>query len=152
MDSGYVYGLIDPRDLRIRYVGKTVQKVPVRVGQHLVSMYRDDSAKAEWLRELADENLIPTYVILAEVVAQELDENEKLFIDNLPDLLNEGYGHGGLKNAGSTEQRDRIWEYIEQADRSGHMPGPSEVAQKVGTAKSYAHQIIGEYKNANGRG
>ncbi len=57
-----------------------------------------------------------------------------------------------LKNAGSTEQRDRILDYIEQVEKSdGYLPGPSEVAQKVGTAKSYAHQVIGEYK-ANGRG
>jgi hypothetical protein len=57
-----------------------------------------------------------------------------------------------LKNYGSSEQRERILQYIDQTVLDdGYIPGPSEVAQNVGTAKSYAHQVIGEWKSDNGR-
>lgn len=57
-----------------------------------------------------------------------------------------------LKNYGSNEVRQEIMDYIDSTVlKEGYLPGPSEIAREVGTAKSYAHQVIGEWKDTNGQ-
>ena len=49
----YVYGLIDPRDYRVRYVGRTSQRMDKRLKQHIQAAQRGGKSPVyRWLREL----------------------------------------------------------------------------------------------------
>lgn len=49
----YVYGLIDPRDYRVRYVGRTSQRMDKRLEQHIGAAQRGAKSPVyRWLREL----------------------------------------------------------------------------------------------------
>jgi len=54
-----VYGLIDPRDGRFRYVGITEQSLERRVGDHMEQCPFDDTPRSLWLRQLRDDGLSP---------------------------------------------------------------------------------------------
>ena len=49
----YIYGLIDPRDYRIRYVGRTTQRMDRRLQHHLGQAKRCNPSQVyDWLRSL----------------------------------------------------------------------------------------------------
>jgi len=51
----YIYGLIDPRDYRVRYVGRTSQRMEERLAQHVNTAERSkrhSSPVYRWIREL----------------------------------------------------------------------------------------------------
>jgi hypothetical protein len=58
----FVYALIDPRDLRIRYVGRTERSVPERLGQHIKQT--TSGAIGLWLADLRSTGQQPSAVIL----------------------------------------------------------------------------------------
>jgi hypothetical protein len=61
----FIYGLRDPRDERIRYVGKTRRPLRARLNGHLGEVKRwPKSAKSEWIAELATSGLLPQIVEL----------------------------------------------------------------------------------------
>lgn len=64
-EKAYIYGLSDPRDLRIRYVGHTVD-LATRLSGHIA----DNAAtpKTQWIAELASLGLQPVMVVLDEVL------------------------------------------------------------------------------------
>lgn len=57
----YIYGLIDPRDNLIHYVGLTGLAPTRRLADHLQD---HAGAKAEWLSDLLDAAFMPTFVVL----------------------------------------------------------------------------------------
>lgn len=68
----YIYGLVDPRDESIRYVGKCGD-LGRRLGQHLQSRARDaHTAKGAWINELVDAGKQPEITVL-EKLAPEAD-------------------------------------------------------------------------------
>jgi hypothetical protein len=53
----YVYGLIDPRDYRLRYVGRTSQRMDKRLEQHIGAAQRGAKSPVyRWIRELLPPN------------------------------------------------------------------------------------------------
>ena len=49
----YVYGLIDPRDYRVRYVGRTSQRMDKRLEQHIEAAKRGSQSPVyRWIWEL----------------------------------------------------------------------------------------------------
>ena len=49
----YIYGLIDPRDYRVRYVGRTSQRMDKRLEQHIQTAQRGSQMPVyRWIREL----------------------------------------------------------------------------------------------------
>jgi hypothetical protein len=49
----YIYGLIDPRDYKVRYVGKTSQRMDKRLDHHIGRAKRGDTKPVyAWLRSL----------------------------------------------------------------------------------------------------
>jgi hypothetical protein len=49
----YIYGLIDPRDYKVRYVGRTTKRIDKRVEQHLTAArVGKPGPMYEWLRSL----------------------------------------------------------------------------------------------------
>lgn len=76
---GRIYALIDPRDGRVRYVGKTVKTAQERLKDHLWS--RPKSMKRplyRWITDLLASHVTPQIVILQEVSFAQLDRAEQL--------------------------------------------------------------------------
>lgn len=101
--TALVYALVDPRDQRIRYVGKTLRKYPNgRMAEHLREATKTDrhTHKLCWIRQLVSEGYRPELVVLDTVPEDVLEEKEREWIARLKergeDLTNtqEG-GQGG---------------------------------------------------------
>jgi hypothetical protein len=76
-----VYGLIDPRNGELRYVGKTTQTATRRLGQHICRASRDRSHRATWVRSLTRAGVRPEMVALEEHATElALDEAEVWWI------------------------------------------------------------------------
>jgi hypothetical protein len=50
----YIYGLIDPRDYKVRYVGRTSQRIDRRFAAHILAAKaaKNPSPVYEWMRSL----------------------------------------------------------------------------------------------------
>jgi hypothetical protein len=59
-----IYALIDSRTNEIRYIGKTIQKLNVRLSSHYSISENDLTHRANWLRELKRDNLKPLIEII----------------------------------------------------------------------------------------
>jgi hypothetical protein len=78
-----VYGLRDPRDGRIRYVGQS-QHIERRFYDHLCrSQYEKALGKRAWVFGLYRVGLKPELVILAEIAAGDLNECERFWVGTL---------------------------------------------------------------------
>lgn len=64
-----IYGLIDPRDGSIRYVGKTTLPLAKRLNRHLAVSKTRRSHSAAWLRSLIRDGLRPEVEVLETVPA-----------------------------------------------------------------------------------
>jgi hypothetical protein len=73
MDSVYIYGLIDPRNRQIHYVGHTTDMLS-RLDGHL----RDaaDTPKTKWIKSVTDNGFVPEVVVL-DIVDYEKRFNEE---------------------------------------------------------------------------
>jgi len=75
-----VYGLIDPRDRSIRYVGRSSYGM-LRPKSHKTRAFKESNAKAQWLRELFALNLDYEIVALQYVeTLEQLDDAEIAWI------------------------------------------------------------------------
>lgn len=59
-----IYTLSDPRDRRVRYVGKTEKPMGTRLSQHIYASRHNSHHLANWMKLLLNENLMP----IAEIV------------------------------------------------------------------------------------
>lgn len=74
----YVYGLIDPRDNQIHYVGITRNTPARRLASHITS---GGSAKDNWIASLLDAGFLPTITVLQSAATyQEIFEMESWWI------------------------------------------------------------------------
>jgi len=64
MDMVYIYGLVDPRDRKIHYIGHTIS-TSSRLVEHIRD--RSDTPKTQWIATLADGCLHPELVVLDHV-------------------------------------------------------------------------------------
>lgn len=73
----FIYSLTDPRDGRVRYVGKSGNP-NFRMNHHIQSSRseEDSSARAEWLREVARGGATPTMAIIETVTGTSTDATE----------------------------------------------------------------------------
>lgn len=102
----FIYGLFDPRDQKIRYVGKSKNPY-ARRDNHLAEARmrkRRGGRRLNWLRELSEAKVNPGVVIL-ECVRGPWEEREKTWIAALPGLLNSHPGGAGSWAHLTLEQR-----------------------------------------------
>jgi DNA-binding NarL/FixJ family response regulator len=97
----FIYALVDPRDGRIRYVGKA-NDPQVRLRNHVKESRNGHSDhKARWVRLLLRENLYPQLLILEECYTSEWKERECFYIADFRakgyDLVNAKDGGDGLE-------------------------------------------------------
>ena len=87
-----VYGLADPRDGTVRYVGVT-NSLLGRLNEHM-RMYGGNVRKNAWLQELKDVYMLP-HVVTLEVIEDDTEWRERevawiqAYLDFGADLLNE---------------------------------------------------------------
>jgi hypothetical protein len=74
-----IYGLVDPRDGQLRYVGKSCSGM-ARSRAHLTpTELKESNHKARWIRSLLKENLSPFAIILHLVGAREILAEAEVF-------------------------------------------------------------------------
>lgn len=73
--QGTIYALIDPRDNKIRYIGKTTQSVLTRLAGHLAQP--TNPAMRVWINSLALQGFTPRAKILSTVPTVQLDREEQ---------------------------------------------------------------------------
>lgn len=94
----YIYGLVDPRDKRVRYVGKSLTPAK-RLEAHLKD--KCNLGKALWIEELQKHNLKPEIVILDKGDEHDWQSRERFWIAEYrrkdPELTNilAGGNYGG---------------------------------------------------------
>lgn len=92
----FIYALVDPRDNRIRYIGKSVNVIK-RYKQHLRSEYKDGSPKkTKWIKELLAQGLSPCLGSIEKTDLDNWQDAERSWICRLrPQLTNGTDGGGG---------------------------------------------------------
>lgn len=74
-----IYALSDPRSLRVRYIGQSIDPRQRLIG-HLSAPKSDWTPKTRWLRKLAALGLKPILTVIDEVEASMADEAEVRWI------------------------------------------------------------------------
>lgn len=103
-----IYGLIDPNNKILRYIGKSTD-ISRRYREHCrLCNCKTNTYKDRWLRKLLNNKQIPELIILMECQPQDLDENEiKLIDENKSPLLTNGTkgGTGGDNGSGPSRRK-----------------------------------------------
>ncbi len=75
MLTGFLYGLLDPRDGALRYVGQTRVTPEARYKQHCSTS--DGSRKCDWIAELRALGMKPALRVIRQCSVENLDDEEK---------------------------------------------------------------------------
>ncbi len=135
----YIYGLIDPRDQKVKYVGRTKQDPHLRFISHL-SFYnrnKSNSNKHLWLKDLYP--LVPELIILETVEPCEAIAAEEKWINSFEGLTNMASAHQGGDKSYSI-----IWT-PELDALLGKLPD-SEIAIMINATRksvSYRRKVLG---------
>lgn len=79
-----IYGIFDPRDGEIRYVGRTRNPVEVRLAQHqTVTKSGSRTHLARWINELASAGIMPEIASLELTTEAEASIRERFWIERL---------------------------------------------------------------------
>lgn len=122
MSIVYIYGLIDPRNEltieNVRYVGKTKNVVNRRISKHIEDSRKrpNHSLKELWIKNLLNEGIRPTYIVLKE--SNEIDwiEDEKYFIKKLKNNNLFNVSAGGLIGGNYYHPSIELYCYDENGD------------------------------------
>lgn len=108
-----IYGLVDPRNGHLRYVGKTVQSAAYRFAQHMSHRVRNRTKCSSWIRSLQNAGMKPEMVSLEACEEMNWKETEKFWIASfklmgadLTNLAEGGTGSSGFKL--TAEQKAKI--------------------------------------------
>lgn len=117
MNKVYIYGLICPKTNCIKYVGKTIQSLNSRLKGHLHVNKDDLTYRANWIRSLKNDSLIPIIFLIEKCTDSDWIEREIYWIgyySKLYVLTNHSKGGvGGHVVSISTREKKSI-EYIEK--------------------------------------
>ena len=143
---GIIYGLMDPETLIVRYVGKTIQPLEKRFGQHLKATHT--AHVVSWITSVKTRGLLPQIVVMEELpntTAEQLNEREcwwifygRLCVWDLTNLTDGGDGPGAIKEG------SRTW------PAKGTSKSPEHVAAMV-AAKNKPEAIEANKKLHTGR-
>jgi len=130
-----IYGLFDPRDGELRYVGKSTNGLARPRGHTAPSKLRPRTRKNNWLKSLLSKGLRPDIVVLEELSGPEgLDDLEKLAIAHYRSIGFELYNstEGGEGSFGRTQGAE------ERVKKSEALRGRKQTAEhrkKVSAAR-----------------
>ncbi len=138
--TGTIYTLTDPRDGRIRYVGKTKQEPMERLAGHLASA--SNPVMRVWFHALALQGLTPRIDTIATPTLNELDTVEKREIERHAKaghrLFNAPYYHHNISDL-----------YQVAAPTPDALKRDDVIVRKV---DDYAHSVYGEIAAASAAG
>lgn len=112
-----IYALVDPRDGIPKYVGKTIHTPIRRLKEHVYSSLphrpNKETRKNAWLRELVNENLFPSIVILEQGTGEtwpdaeirHIAEHREKYGDLITNIHDGGINQGVMKHSEITKQR-----------------------------------------------
>jgi group I intron endonuclease len=110
MNTGYVYGLVDPNSFEVRYIGKTIRDLEVRLYEHTTRI--NNTHKSNWIKSLG--NSTPSIINLFEHSCCDVNElnsilyeKEQLLINEYPNLTNHTDGGQGLVGHKFTEEHKK---------------------------------------------
>jgi hypothetical protein len=96
MKKVLIYALICPKAKEIRYIGKTIQSLKSRLKGHLYIPKNDTTYRANWIRDLRKDKLIPEIILIEECNESNWVEREIYWIDYYSKLVNlVNYSKGG---------------------------------------------------------
>ena len=82
----YIYGLIDPEELILRYVGQTVNPM-ARLSQHLGDNNWIGSDKHDWINSLLEKGIRPFIIIFERVKIEDAPRIETEYIEKYKDTI-----------------------------------------------------------------
>lgn len=133
----YIYGLYDPRDDKLRYIGKTIHP-KARLWDHITDAKSRAIAngKAEWIRELLKLGLYPELRILEECTRENWIEREVQWIaDEIAkgtDLFNIAEGGNNPPDwAGRQQTPEHVRKRVEARKRRGNYKHSEETKKKI---------------------
>ena len=92
-DMTLVYGLVDPRNNLVKYVGKTIRGI-ARVKLHVQNHGNPNNPKNLWVKELFDEGHLPEFIIFETPTIEDLTERELHYINKHRDTILNKQGLG----------------------------------------------------------
>jgi hypothetical protein len=107
-----IYGLHDPRDGKLRYVGQTSVCPTSRLRKHISTAKRSQTHCAYWIRQLLSNDLRPDMKIIEQVKMERRAERERYWIAyyrslgcDLTNLTDGGEGMNGFKHTEETKRQ-----------------------------------------------
>jgi len=91
-----IYGLVDPRDNTIRYVGKTKNTLPHRLKKHLYENPKYNTHKHNWILSLKQIGIRPVIIELEKCNENNWVEREQYWIGKIDNLTNLTAGGEGI--------------------------------------------------------
>lgn len=110
----FIYGLFDPRNLELRYIGRTKHSTNIRISQHIhEAKGSSNTHKSRWINQLLLDGLKPSAEILEECTEDNWSEIEQAWIAECKkfglNLVNGTNGGDGLRVDSLTpEHREKI--------------------------------------------
>ncbi len=143
---GAIYGLCDPRDGIIRYIGQTTDRRRLYGHVRDARTHQYDTRNMRWIRTLLADGVEPRLIVLEETTKDRIDDQERMWI---ADFRSAGFD---LTNIGPGGQRpiDILNEHPDKADiikrRSskliGHPPWGRKVIPDI--QRIYKNLFIGD--------
>jgi hypothetical protein len=144
--TGHIYGLYDPEDEVIRYVGRTKQPLFIRLRQHIdqsrrrkYGTFKFTNPRVEWIRTLLDQGRKPHIKLLESVPIEFQRETEDQWMQQMPDLVN-----SGSANQGGT--RSYVAEWTPEREALLGKVADSILAEEMGITRkavTYKRQCLG---------
>lgn len=110
----YIYGLKDPRDYQIKYIGKA-SDINKRYKQHIENYTNKKSLKSSWVLSLLRSGLLPILEIVEICDESKWQEREQYWIKyykelgfDLKNMTNGGDGNTGLKMTDASKEKIRF--------------------------------------------
>lgn len=136
-----IYGLVDPRTNAVRYVGRTKQRLPMRLHQHIGNARRVkyQHARAKWIRELLEAGLKPLITLLEKTNDENQIAEENKWFGRFLNLVNSG-------TAAQGGNRSYVVKWTPELDlRLGKDPD-ALIAEDIGVTRkavSYRRKVLG---------
>jgi hypothetical protein len=142
----HIYGLYDPVDGEVRYVGRTKQPLHVRLNQHIDQSRRKRNSlpkftnpRVDWIRWVLAQGRRPGIKLLERVPIKQQRELEAKWMAQFPNLVNSGSANqGGTRSYVSEWTPDRLAKLGKVAD--------SILAEEMGITRkavTYKRKVMG---------
>lgn len=136
----YIYGLYDPRNNKLRYVGKTID-LDARMWGHIASANSGEkNHKSNWIRGLLEQDLRPEMQVLEETDEENWQEAEKKWIAEClasgEDLINTLEGGDSPPDwTGRKQSSEHIKKRVRARRRSGNYSHSEETKKRISEVK-----------------